>query len=78
MLAENLKTPKRARNPSRNWVEQKEKSKREKRNQDRTSTPEREPLKRKRTHTLGNHLTDREISQDGVTSKSQRKAQQLD
>ena len=47
MLAKGLKPPKSARNPPHNWVEQKEKKKREgagnKRNQDRTSTPEREP-----------------------------------
>ena len=41
-----LKSPKRARNPPHNWVEQKGKKEREKKrkkmNQDGTSTPERE------------------------------------
>ena len=52
MWGEDLKPPKRARNPPHNWVEQKEKrerteekgreERREKMNQDRTGTPERE------------------------------------
>ena len=43
MLAEDLKTPKRAINAPYNWVEQKEKREEEiKRNQDGTSTPKRE------------------------------------
>ena len=52
MLAEDLKSLKRARNPPHNWVESKEQrerteekgreERREKMNQDRTGTPERE------------------------------------
>ena len=49
----------------------------EKGNQDGTSTTEKELLKRKGTPTLRNHLTKREISQDGGTSTLPRKAQQL-
>ena len=75
MLAEELKPPKRGRNPPHNWVEQKKK--RGKRNQDGTDIHERELWKRKGIHTLGSHLTDREINWDGGTSKSPRKAQQL-
>ena len=72
MLAEDLKPPKRARNPSHNWEKKK-------RNEDGTSIPEREPLKRKGTHALGSHRTaDGEMGRDGGTSKSRRKAQQLD
>ena len=78
MMAEDIKAPKRARNPLHNSVEQKKKKrKREKRNQDRTSIPERKLLKRKGTHSLRSHLTDREKSQEGGTSKSQRKVQEL-
>ena len=47
-------------------------------NKDETSTPERELRKRKGTHSLGSHLTNREISRDGGTLKPQSKAQQLD
>ena len=80
MLAEDLKPPKRARNVPYNWIEQKgeKEREREKRNQDKTSTPEGELWKRKGNHTLGSHLTDQKISRDGGTSKSQRKTQQLD
>ena len=60
MLADNLTPPKRARNTSHNWVEEKEK--REKRNQDGISSPEMEQIKRKGTLTLGSHLTSGEIS----------------
>ena len=75
MLAEELKPPKRARNSWHNWVEHKKK--REKRNQDRTSTPERELWRRKGTRILGSHLTDGKISQVRGTSKTlSRKVQQ--
>ena len=47
-------------------------------NQNRTSIPERELWKKKGTHILGSHLIDGEISWGGGTSKSPRKAQQLD
>ena len=70
MLAEELKPPKGARNPLHNWIEQKKKRERQKCNQEGTSTPERELLKRKGIYTLGRHLTDGEFSQDGGTSKS--------
>ena len=68
-LARDIKTPKRARNPAHNWVKQKGKKERKrrgenKRNQDRTSTPERELWKWKETLTLEGHLTDGEMSQD--------------
>ena len=43
----------------------------EKRNEDGTSIPERESLMRKGTHSLGSHLTDRDISRDRGTSKLQ-------
>ena len=76
-LTENLKPPKRARKPQHNWVEYKEKEK-EKRNQDETNICEREWLRRKGTHNLASHLTYGKISQDGGTSMSQRKVQQLD
>ena len=82
-LAEELKPPNRARNPPYNWVEQKEKKRgrvREKSwkkgNQDRTITPERELWKKKGTHTLASHLTDREINWREGTSNPLRKAQQ--
>ena len=79
MLAEEIKPPKRAINAPHNWVEQKKKKgERERRNQDGTSTPKRELLKRKGTQTLEAHLIDREISQDGGNSKLPRKVQQLD
>ena len=42
MLAEELKLPKRARNVRHNWIEQKKKGEKEKRNQDGTSIPDRE------------------------------------
>ena len=42
MLAEDLKPPKRARNPPYNWEEQKEKEREKERNQDGTITSERE------------------------------------
>ena len=43
MLAEELKPPKRARNPQHNWVKQKKKKERERKsNQDGTGIPERE------------------------------------
>ena len=60
MLVEELKPQKRAGNPPHNWVEQKQKKREreEKRNQDWASTPDRELLKRKGTHTLGSHLTE--------------------
>ena len=62
MLTEDLKPPKKARNPPHNWVEQKgEKRVRDKRNQDGSSTPERELRKRKATHNLGSHLNTRDI-----------------
>ena len=77
-LMEDLKPPKRAKNFLYNWGEQNAKREREKRGQDRTSASERDLLKRKGTHTLGSHLIDRKISWDRGTSKSQRKAQQLD
>ena len=67
-----------ARNPSHNWVEEKEKERREKSNQDGTSTLERELLKRKGTHSLGSPLTNAEVSEDRGTSKLLRKGQQLD
>ena len=76
MLAEDLKPPKRSRNPPHNWVEQKEekKKKREREwNQDGTSTPERELWKRVETQALDSHLTNRKISWDGETAKPQRK-----
>ena len=60
MLAEELKPPKRSRNPQHNWIEQKKKEG-EKKNQHRTSIPEKELWRRKRTYTLGSHLTNREI-----------------
>ena len=50
MLAEECKPLKRARNPLHNWLE-KEKREREKRNQDRTSTPERESCEREKEST---------------------------
>ena len=78
MLAEEIKPPKRERNPPYNWVEKKKMRQREKRNQDGTSIPVRELQKRKGTHTLRSHLNDEEISRDGGTSKLLRKAQQLD
>ena len=61
MLAEDLKPPKRGRNPPHNWEKKRKKRERE-RNQDGTSTPERELRKRKGTHTLESHLTDKEIT----------------
>ena len=47
MLAEDIKSPKRARNPLHNWVEKKEKERereerKKKSNQDQTSSPEKE------------------------------------
>ena len=78
MLAEDLKPLKRARNSWNNWVEQKKKKEREKDSQDGTSIPERQQWRRKGTHILGSHLTDRKISWGGRTSKSARKVQQLD
>ena len=65
-MAKDRKPPKGARNPPCNWVEQKKKKKKrkkkesEKRSEDGTSG--RELLQRKRTHTLGSHLTNGEIS----------------
>ena len=55
MLAEDLKPPKMARNPLHNWVEQRnrEREREREKESDRTSTPERELLKRKGTHTPG-------------------------
>ena len=78
MLAEELKPPKRARNPPHNWVEQTKKREREKRNQDVTSAPERELLKRKGTHTLGKPPNQWGDQLRQRTSKSLRKAKQLD
>ena len=43
-------------------------------NQDGTSTPEKEPLKREGTHTLGSHLTNREISRDRGNLKVLKKS----
>ena len=83
-MEEDFKFQKGARDPSHNWIEQKKKKrqreKKEKKwNQDGTSTSERSCERGKGIHTLGDHLTDREISQDGGGSlKSQRKVQQLD
>ena len=62
-----------ARNPSHNWVEEKEKERREKSNQDGTSTLERELWKRKGIRILGGRLTDGER---GGALKPQRKTQQ--
>ena len=69
-----LEPPKGARNPQNNCVEQKNKE-RERRDQERTSTPERELLRRKGAHTQGSHLTDGEISQDRETSKFHEKSE---
>ena len=74
MLAEELIPPKRARNSWHNWVEQKKKKEREKRNQDGTSIPKRELWRIKGTHILGSHLTDGKISRVRGTSKSLGKA----
>ena len=64
MLAQDLQSPKRARKPPHNWVEQKEqKREREReRNKDGTSTAEEELCKSKGIHTLGSPLIDRESS----------------
>ena len=84
MLVEDIKPTKRARNTPHNWVEQKEKREKEreekekKGNQDGTSTPERELLKRKGTQTLGRHLTDREDQPRWRDLKVLGRAQQLD
>ena len=79
-LAEDLKSSNKACSHPNNWVEQKEqkieREKRKKRNQNGTSTLERELCKRKRTLTMGGHLT---ISQDeGGNSKPQRKGEKPD
>ena len=65
MLAEDLRPPKRARNPPHNWVKQKGKKRKEKRKQNRISTPEKELCQRKGICIWGDHTTDKNISQDG-------------
>ena len=69
MIAD-LKPPKTARNTTHNWVETKGKKERVrgKRNQDGTSTPVRELLKRKGTHTQGSLLTGRSAKREGPQS----------
>ena len=75
-----LRLPERARNPAHNWVKQKKKKKERKKRKKGIrigpGTPEKELSKKKGIHTLGGHLTNGEISQDGGTSKPQRRAQQ--
>ena len=63
MLAEDLKPPKRARNPPHHCVKQKEEKKRERKKGIRMGSifPERELRNRKGTHTLGSQLTDGEM-----------------
>ena len=60
MLAEDLKPLKRGRKTTK--LGRTNEKKIEKRNQDRTSTNERDLLKMKGTHILESHLTDGEIS----------------
>ena len=62
MLAE-LTPPKMARISWHNWVKEEKRGEREKGNQDRTGTPERELWRRKGSHTLESHLTYRKITQ---------------
>ena len=45
----------------------------DKRDQDGTSTPERELRRRKGTHILGSHLTDRKITELGRPQSHQEK-----
>ena len=74
MLAEEFKTPKRARNPWHNYVEEKRKKEKERKGIRMGLEFLRELWKRKGTHILGSHLTDQKISQDGGTSKSLKKS----
>ena len=71
MLAKVYKPPKRARNHPHNKVDQKKK--RERRNQDGTSTPTRGAFKEERSPHFGKP-PDREISQDRGTSKVMEKS----
>ena len=76
MHIEDLKSTKRAGNPPMGTTKGKERE--GERNKDKTSTPEMKLRKRKGTHTLGSHLSDKEIIQDVGTSKLQIKVQWLD
>ena len=69
-LAEDLRPPKRARFPSHYWEEQMlKKREREKRKKGiRSSTSERKLWKRKGTHTMRGHLTDRSVKTEGPQS----------
>ena len=63
-LADDLKPQKRARNPSHNWVEQKAKRQKREKIGIRMGSALRELWKKKGICTLGDHPTDREMSQE--------------
>lgn len=77
MLAEEIKPPKRSRNPPDNWVEQKKKKKEREKKGIRMGLAFLRGSCCRGTHTLGSHLISRELSRNRRTSKLLRKVQQL-